>query len=288
MESELYRKVYQLVMKIANGRTIKKATFFDADIVLTYLWAVLHDRPIYWACDKKNWPIYYRRKPLPTASTMTRRLRKKGIRDLFKEVEQSLLNHFPPSLCRWIDAKPLPIGGASKDKQSAFGFSVSSLAKGYKLYAIADKNQGFVRWIVRSMDHSETKVARILISSIDNQGYLIGDGLYDKNHLYDKAGEKSMQLLTPQRIQNARGLGHRRHSLYRIRAMELIKSSFGQSLLESRKGIERMFGNLTCFAGGLKPLPHWVRTLFRVRMWVRAKMILYHLWRLENHERKYA
>lgn len=288
MESELYRKVYQLVIKIANGRTIKRATFCDADIVLTYIWAVLHDRPIYWACNRKNWPIYYRRKPLPTAATMTRRLRKKGVRDLFKEIEQSLINHFPPSLCRWIDAKPLPIGGASKDRQSAFGFGASSIARGYKLYAIADKNQGFIRWIVRSMDHSETKVARILISSLDNQGYLIGDGLYDKNHLYDKAGEKSMQLLTPKRIQNARGLGHRRHSLHRIRAMELIKSPFGQSLLEGRKGIERMFGNLTCFAGGLKPLPHWVRTLIRVRMWVRAKMILYHLWRLENHEKKYA
>ena len=121
MESELYKKVYQLVMKIANGRTIKRATFFDADIILTYLWAVLHDRPIYWACNKKNWPIYYRRRPLPTASTMTRRLRKQGVQNLLKEAEQALIKRFPPSICRWIDAKPLPIGKNSKDKQSGFG-----------------------------------------------------------------------------------------------------------------------------------------------------------------------
>jgi hypothetical protein len=212
----------------------------------------------------------------------------RSIQILLQNIERILINKFPRSTCRWIDAKPLPIGGASKDKESAFGFGASSLAKGYKLYAVADRNQGFIRWIIKSMNHSESEVAKVLINSIDNQGYLVGDGQYDKNYLYSLAGSKSMQLLTPQRIRNAKGLGHRRNSSHRIRAMELVKRPFGLSLLESRKGIERMFGNLTCFSGGLKPLPHWVRTLFRVRMWVRAKMILYHLWRLQNYERKSA
>jgi hypothetical protein len=281
MENELYRKVYQLVTEIANGRTIKRATFFDADTVLTYLCAVLHDRPIYWACQKKNWPIYYRRRPLPVASTMTRRLRKQGVQNLLKEAEQALIKRFPPSLCRWIDSKPLPIGRHSKDKQSGFGSAAGLMAAGYKIHTIADSSQGFAIWTVRPMQHSEATVAQDLIMSSTEQGYLIGDGAYDKNHLYELTGNKSIQLLTPQRIKESKGLGHRRHSIYRIRAMQMKDTYFGQGLLDSRDQIERMYGQLTNLGCGLSPLPSWVRTLFRVEMWVRAKLIFYQIWRTE-------
>jgi hypothetical protein len=287
MEAELWKQVYKLVTKIAKGKTIKRAIYSDSDIVLTYMWAVINDRPVYWACKKSSWPIYYRRRPLPNPSTMTRRLRTLQIQRLLRKTEDHLVNLFPRSVCRWIDAKPLPIGGCSKDKQSAFGRAAAGIAKGYKFYAIADKNQGFVQWTVRPMNQGETTIARELITKLEDNGYLIGDGAYDKNHLYDLAGAKYLQLVTPQRIRNAKGLGHFRHSQYRLRAMDLIKRPFGQSLISGRTLIERMFGNLTCFPSGLKPLPHWVRTLFRVEMWVRAKVILYHLWRL-NHVAKIA
>ena len=174
------------------------------------------------------------------------------------------------------------IGGASKDKESAFGFGASCVCKGYKLHAIGDQNQGFVQWKVTPMNHCEPRVAVDLVDRLDDEGYLIGDGNYDKNYLYSKAGTQNIQLLTPQRIKNAKGLGDRRHSIFRLRGMDMVKQAFGQSLLEGRKSIERMFGNLVTFEGGLKPLPHWVRTLYRVKMWVRAKMILYHLWRIDK------
>lgn len=286
MENELWKKVYQLVTNVAKGKTLKRATYSHADIVLTYLWAVLHDRPIYWACKKSNWPIYYRRKLLPNPSTMTRRLRTRQIQQLLKDIERHLVNQFPRAVCRWIDAKPLPIGGCSKDKQSAFGYGASCIAKGYKLYAVADKNQGFVCWMVRPMNQNEPKVAADLIPQLDRGGYLVGDTAYDSNKLYELASQRSIQLVTSRRTGKA--LGHRRHSPHRIRARDLLTRPFGQSLITGRNSIERMFGNLVSFPGGLKPLPHWVRTLFRVEMWVRAKMILYHLWRLQNHARKSA
>jgi hypothetical protein len=281
MESELYKKVYQLVIKIANGRKIKRAVFFDAEIVLTYLWAVLHDRPIYWACQKKNWPVYYRRKPLPTASTMTRRLRKQGVQNLLKEVERALIKVFPPSLCRWIDAKALPVSRISKDKQARWGPACGSMAKGYKLYTIADSTQGFVIWTVRPMNQSEPIVAQELICSLNGEGYLIGDRAYDTNNLYEELSHKSIQLLTPQRRKNAKRFGHRRNSVHRIRAMNIKDTYFGRGLLDSRRQIERMYGQLTNFGCGLSPLPNWVRTLFRVEMWVRAKLIFYQIWRTE-------
>ncbi len=285
MENELWKKLYQLVTEIAKGKTLKRATYSHADIVLTYLWSVIHDRPIYWACKKTNWPIYYRRKPLPNPSTMTRRLRTTAIQTLLQEIEHVLVNMFPRSVCRWIDGKPLPIGGCSKDKQSAFGYGASCIAKGYKLYAVADKNQGFVCWTVRPMNQNEPKVAADLIPQLDHGGYLVGDTAYDSNNLYEIASKRSIQLVAGRR--SGKALGHRRHSLYRLRSRELLSRSFGQSLITGRTLIERMFGNLVSFGGGLKPLPHWVRTLFRVRMWVRGKMILYHLWRL-NHAAKTA
>jgi hypothetical protein len=281
MESELYRKVYQLVIKIANGRKIKRATFFDAEIVMIYLWAVLHDRPIYWACKKKNCPLYYRRKPLPAPSTMTRRLRKQGVLNLLKEVEQTLIEMLPASLCRWVDAKPLPVSRISKDKQAGWGYACGAMAKGYKLYTIADPSQGFIKWSVRPMQHAEATVAQDLLKALDEEGYLVGDGAYDKNHLYEFAGNKSIQLLTPQRIKEARGFGHRKDNKYRVRAMRMKDTHFGQSLMASRDQIERMYGQLTNFGCGLSPLPNWVRTLFRVEMWVRAKLIFYQIWRTE-------
>ena len=42
-----------------------------------------------------------------------------------------------------------------------------------------------------------------------------------------------------------------------------------------RSGIERIFSALSCFGGGLGPLPAWVRRLERVDRWVTAKVALY-------------
>lgn len=243
MEAQLWKQVYELVTKMAKGKTIKRATYGDAEIILTYMWAVLHDRPIYWACKKGSWPIYYR-------------------------------------------TRSLPVGGSSKDKQSAFGFGGSCVCKGYKLYAVGDLNQGFVEWTIRSMNHNESKVAAELIPKLDHGGYLVGDAAYDSNKLYEAASKRSIQLVAPKR--SGKKLGHRRHSPHRIRSAELLERPFGQSLLMARRTIERMFGNLVSFGGGLKPLPHWVRTLFRVEMWVRGKMILYHLWRTRNEQVNFA
>lgn len=279
MENELWTKVYQIVQGLGNNKRPKRAIYSDADILLTYLWAVLHDRPVYWACQKSNWPIYYRRRNLPNPSTITRRLRTNSIQQLIREVEKELINRYPPRICRWIDAKPLPISRNSKDKEAAYGYAEYGMGKGYKLHAIADESQGFVIWSVKSMNHCESNVADELIAQLDSEGYLIGDGAYDRNRLYDLACEKSVQLIALQRYRKAQGLGHRPHSPRRLRALSLLKTPMGQKLLASRNNIETMFAQLTNLGCGLSPLPNWVRTLFRVEMWVRGKMIFYQLWR---------
>jgi len=279
MENELYKKVYQIVMKTYRKTNLKRAKFTDADVVLIYLWAVLHDRPTCWACNKNNWPIYYRKRLLPDPSTMCRRLRKHGVQLLLRQTEKSLINTSARKLCRWIDAKPLTISGSTTDKQARYGYATGCMGKGYKLYAIGDDKQGFVQWRIYPMNRSEEVVARELISQIGPEGYIVGDSAYDKNSLYEIAGRKSIRLFAPRRYKNSRGIGHRRHSKYRLSSLARLETQFVQTMLNYRDNIERMFGQLSSFACGLKPLPSWVRGLFRVENWVRGKMIFFQIWR---------
>jgi hypothetical protein len=280
MESELYKKIYQIVMKVYTKTTLKRIKYTDTDIALTYLWAVLHDRPTSWACNKKNWPIYFRRKPLPDASTICRRLKTKGVQQLLRDVEKHTRGINDRSLCRWIDGKALRISNVSTDSDAGYGYATGGKGMGYRLHAIADIRQGFVAWKVLPMQCNESKIAASLISAVEDGGYLIGDNAYEKNHLYELAGQKSIKLFAPKR--QAASLGHKRHSPHRLEALPRLESSFVKGLIKGRVGIERMFGQLTNFSCGLKPLPNWVRTLRRVEMWVRAKIIFFHVWRTEN------
>ena len=215
MEDELWKALYQMAKDIDNRYRPRTGTFWDISIVLTYLWSVLHDRPVCWACDQKNWPICYRRQRRPSPSTMSRRLRSDSVQAFLRRLENACIQSQAPSLCRWIDAKPLPIGGSSQDSQAGYGRAASCKAKGYKLYAIADKNQGFVTWAVWPMQYNESTVAKGLIVQLDSEGYLAGDRAYDCNRLYDLAGARSVQLVAPRRYHSAKGLGHHYHSPYR-------------------------------------------------------------------------
>jgi len=286
MESELYRKLYHVVMEIYRKTSLKRIKFTDADIVLVYLWAVLHDRPTCWACNKSNWPIYYRRRQLPDQSTMCRRLRTKGVQNLLISIEDKLKAKNQCSLCRWIDAKGLQIANGSTDKQAGYGYAGGGMGKGYKLYAIADSKQGFVNWKIQSMNIKESKVARELIKLNEFEDYLVGDGAYDVNALYDLANSRLIKLIAPKRLQKSMGLGHRKHSSFRLEMIGRLDSKFIQGMLESRVGIEQMFGQLCNLAFGLKPLPSWVRGLFRVENWVRAKLIFFNLWKRELAPRR--
>ena len=63
-------------------------------------------------------------------------------------------------------------------------------------------------------------------------------------------------------------------SPYRLRCIELMRSAFGRGVFACRGAIERTFGALTSFGGGLSPLPSWVRHLNRVWLWVSAKLVI--------------
>lgn len=270
--------MYKKLKKLASGKKPPGTKFSDVEILAVYLWAVLHDRPVSWAADKRNWPAYWRKKlRVADDSTVSRRMKTSSLQMLFEKLENNFKELLPPSVCRFIDAKPLPIGPCSKDVEAGFGRAASAFAKGYKLYAITDLRQGFVAWDVLPMERNEGAIAVDLVKQIDIEGYIIGDTAYDQSKLYELAMKKNLCWIA---IKRKGGLGHRKQSPGRLYSIDLLKREFGQGLIAARRCIEQMFGQLTNLGSGLKPLPNWVRTLRRVKNWVRGKLIFNQIWRV--------
>ena len=61
MDRELFSEVSCIVAQMRNQTPIK-SQFTDSDIVVAFLWAVRHDRPVSWACRSRNRPLWARRR----------------------------------------------------------------------------------------------------------------------------------------------------------------------------------------------------------------------------------
>ena len=279
MERELLKMIVALLTEIVERGGSRRFTYDDAAIVRVYYWSVLCDRSIRWACDRRNWPIWERRRPLPSQSTMSIRLRSPSVRALLDELERRVVRSAEPGGWVWfIDGKPLVIGGCSKDRQAGYGRAASGQAKGYKLHAVVGMQGVPVAWRIAPMNKDERVMAARLLRDAAVQGYVLGDGHYDSNPLHDVClARGDLQLVTPPRYRRRQGLGHHRHSPARLRSLALWDdpvSPCGRELLQERVRIERYYGQLTGFGGGLTHLPPFVRTHRRVRRWVQAKIVI--------------
>jgi hypothetical protein len=123
------------------------------------------------------------------------------------------------------------------------------------------------------MREYEGAVAERLLTQVRGVGLLLADGNYEASPPYDAADARGYQLLArPDPGDNGRG--HHYQSPYRLRCIELMRSSFGQAIFRLRGDIERRYGVMTSFGGGLSPLPAWVRHQNRVWIWVAAKLVI--------------
>lgn len=277
MERQLWKQIVCLLDRIDKPRGEGRYRFPSVLIVKVWLWAVVHDRPLSWATDPMNWPLYVRRLPLPSNSTMSRRLRSPRVKRMLKQLESlALLQPTTLSLVSLIDGKPLVIGGCSKDKQAGYGRAAGGKAKGYKLHALIGMEGSVVEWRIAPMNKDERVMAQRMFRSARLQGYVVADAQYDSNPLHEICRTKgNLQLVAPRRIKA--GLGHRRHDPGRLRSMQILESpfpNFGQTLLKQRHEIERYFANLTNWGGALTHLPAWARTYRRVHRWVQAKLVI--------------
>lgn len=291
MEHQLWTEIVAVLAEIDKPRTKTRFTFSDEVIVRVWYWSVIHDRPVSWACGRENWPAPLRKRGLPSSTTMSRRLRTASVQALLQALEQRVVAPQAPGLFWMIDGKPLPIGGCSKDRQAGYGRAAGGKAKGYKLHALVGPNGAIAQWRVAPMNKDERRMAERLLRATSVQGYVVADSNYDSNKLHQICqAHGDLQLVTRRRYGPKRGTGHRRQSVGRLRSIALVESpfpAFGEGLLKERSEIERCFGNLTNWGGGLSNLPAWVRTHRRVRRWVQAKLVLTAL-RRRLRERTYA
>lgn len=276
MERELWPLLYRTVCEVARGFRQKYVQIPGWVLIVTMLWASLHDRPVSWACKPINWSTTrLRPQRLPSAVTMSRRVDGITVGWLWHAVEQRLreLSAQYPALLAVLDGKPLPVGGCTKDPDAKYGRAAGTMAKGYKLHAVWAQRAMPEAWEVTPMNTCEKVVARRLIPQLRHGGYLLGDGNYDASDLYDLANAQGYRLLAAPRKGKA-GTGHHYQSPHRLQGIAMLRDDYGKTVYAQRGQIEESFGNATSFGGGLAPLPAWIRGLARVRTWVWAKLFI--------------
>jgi hypothetical protein len=285
MEGELFGLLYVIVQEEAKLQSRPKSVqYSDAMIILVFFWAVLHDRPIRWTCDLKNWSEQWQWLCLPSESTVSRRLRTLSCCLLLERIYHRLHAATTSDLCvcRRIDTKPLVVGGFSKDRDARRGYATGGIARGYKIAGAWGKAVVPDTLTLASLNSSDQQCAITLIDRLVEHrsgatGYLLADSTHETNPVHQHACSRGFQLVA-KRKQPGTGLGHSQHSPGRLRCIELLESNppndFGRNLYTRRGDVERDLGHLCSFGGGLQGLPSWVRRPRRVARWVIAKLII--------------
>jgi hypothetical protein len=259
--------------------------FSDRRILLVYAWAVIHDRPVSWACRPSSWPPDLRPIELPSQPTMSRRLRSPAVLWCLALILERLGGLHPDpqppqgarpvpghGLIKVLDGLPLRVGGFSKDARARYGRGAGGWYRGYKLHALWGGGLVPLAWSVRSADISESTEADRLLPHLEGFGYVLGDAIFDCNRLYDAAIGRGHQLIAPKKRKGTT-LGHSRQSPQRLHGLDLLGTPYGRWLYAKRSLIERHFGDLTS-CGAVSMLPHWVRTPPRVVVWIAMKLIV--------------
>jgi Transposase DDE domain len=286
VEGQLWNLILMILSSIDKRRRRANEDFSDEDIVKVFYWSVIHDRPVSWACQRRNWPLYMRRQKLPSNSSMSRRLRTQSVVALLNALERGVTAPTRAHLYWMIDGKPLAISGCSKDRQAGYGRAARCKAKGYKIHAIVAADGSLANWRIAPMNKDERAMAERLLKTTELAGYITADANYDSNKIHKICDERgNRQFVSPRRYGPGRKVGHRAQSPGRLRSIAMLENPeprFGQQLLKERAAIERHFGNATNWGGGLTHLPPWARTHRRVRRWVQAKLALNALRRDKN------
>ena len=293
MEDQLWKALYPVIQEEhKRHQRQRRVQFNDAVILLVTLWAVLHDRPMCWACRAKNWHGVDIGS-LPSPATLSRRLRTVSVQLLLEQVFYRYLSVVAVEafcLCRRIDSKPLPVGGFSKDRDARWGYATGGKCKGYKLFCCWGKAPTVPEALLLApLSCSDQEGAIALIDRLGRlhggaaSGYVLADSTHDTNPLHAHAGAHGLQPLTPRKRPGTE-LGHREHSPYRLRCIAMLEppslpihnpqARFGPELYRMRPQIERDYGNMGSFGGGLQPLPSWVRRPHRVALWTIVKLII--------------
>jgi len=256
----------------------RRPRYSDRLIVKMFFWSVAHDRPRCWACRRSSYNALMRPRRLPSNSQFCKRLKHVRVVVLIRRVHELLAGLDEPISLGYIDGKALPISESSKDPDARTGRGNGAFSLGYKLHALADSLGRIRAFRLRPMNEGEPTVARRhLVRHVTRGAVILADGNYDGRKLYAAVGRRGAWLFTPQKRNRRTDAAYRKTCPERRAAMEVWRDQphLARSVYALRGGIERVFSALTSYAGGLAPLPAWVRRLHRVTAWVTAKIALY-------------
>ena len=294
MDRELWASVLAAVKRAAErvgwGGGRRAPRYPNWLVVAMYLWAVWHDRPLCWACDRGHYGGLFRpRGKLPSVSQFTRRVKSDDVQRILQLVHDAFAQRGRVSDEGYLDGKPLLVSPVSKDRQAKRGRVSGGFARGYKLHAFVNEHRRVVVWSVTGLSEDEKTVALELLPHLppmSPDALILKDSNYDSAPLHKGAAEVApgARLVGPLKGQGRVGEGG--HHPVTLRQMgperrELLAAwracpGWLELALRARDTVERVFGVLCCTAGGLgTALPPWARTLCRVTRWVGAKIILY-------------
>lgn len=282
MERELWRWIVWGLRRLPRWWP-RGAVYDNREVLAVLLWAALHDRSVNWACCRGNWPVQAWRRRLPDQSTMSRRLRDQRVQvdltQLLSILQRPLGKVRGPLI---VDGKPLHVSGFSSDPDAARGWGAGRHSVGYKLHALIDVSQRLLAFEVQPMNEAECTCARALVKQAASAGLipedatLIADASYDSNPLHQAAADAGLRLIAPRRRPGFALCKNRTHHPGRVEAIRFTEHdpAWNHVRTRIRTTVERYFGTLATFGGGLSALPTWARRLHRVRVWVSAKVVL--------------
>lgn len=289
MDGELLRQLYH---RLFEDRQLQKnfgCRYSDAAVLLIYFVAALSNHSLYWAHDKRHWPLWLRQVPIPSYSQTRKRLKWPRIQKHLQRLDQQLRGELKgastdaDSSLKICDGKPLVVSGFSKDKDAKRGHVPEGFARGYKVHVLIDARSGVFDAIqVTALNAGESTVMRQMLEPMDLKNLIIrADSNYDSNPLYTTIDEQGGRLIAP-RKKPGTGLGKGvEHHPHRLRAIEELEGQDPANLKHHRRQrnrVEQRLAHLTNVPFGLWALPNSVRRLHRVTRWVQVKILLYHFY----------
>src|SRR5437762_11526573 len=159
-------------------------------IVAMYLWSVLHDRCLSWACDRGHYGGIFRpRGKLPSISQFTRRVKGDHVQAILQDVHRRLCGCDIASDSGYFDGKPTLVSPVSKDPDARSGKISGGYGKGYKLHAFVNEHRRIVVWSLMPLNADEKVVALELCDRLPEmtpQALAMGDSNYDAHRLHRK------------------------------------------------------------------------------------------------------
>ena len=291
MDRTIWKNTLALIKRHARRmKRLPKAVFPDWLIMAMVCWHTAHTQPMYWACDRSNYPRWFKPKRLPSPSQFTRRVRRQRFDDLCQAIHEDAAGRGTAGMS-FFDGKPLVVGPASKDPEAKRGHIMGGFAKGYKLHIWGTLDRRIPVFSVQSLNRGEQPVAEAMVAFLpllSDRALVLADSNYDFAALYSLLAARNGALLV-----KPRGIAKHPKTLaqagpYRREMLTQWQdpSRLAPMVYKQRIHVEGILSNLTCCSEGLGPLPAWVRGLRRVRRWVGIKIILYHMRLNARHKEK--